>query len=303
MLLPLMLLMLMLMLVRCCFLQVLKMAAMGSLGAIERARLEGERQSLLPPTSFAAACARAVLGVDGHALPLHLSAPPLPNGSHAAEEVAAAAAASVGDVAVKLARLPLTVDPTKRQAVLQIAGERYCLSNGVYGPLPTITGGAACHSLFQVQDKARLELTDVRLLHAAEEQEEQVEKEEAGEVAEDPNDSGAPLGRGPSSVGAAIMLNNKGSAGLRRCEVESSHGIGLWLVQKSRAQVVGCSLGPVGRSGAALFGQSEATIMQSLMRKCGAHGVCARGRSTVTVVGCRWKNIHIRGSLLYDLLW
>ena len=134
----------------------------------------------------------------------------------------------------------------------------------MYAAAPATISGD-CHSLFQVQGRAQLALRHVRLEHSC-----------------------APAEDGDlRTVGAAVFVLNKASASLDACAVTSAHGLGLWGVQRARITADGCSLGPIGRSGVALFGAATALLSDCAVSQCGAHGACARGNASVALSRCR----------------
>ena len=98
-----------------------------------------------------------------------------------------------------------------------------------------------CHSLFQVQGRAKLELRNVALKH------------EALPSVEAPDDL--------RPVGAAVFLLNRGSVLLDGCTISSLRGMGLWGVQRANISAKCCSIGPIGRSGVALFGKASAALV------------------------------------------
>ena len=144
--------------------------------------------------------------------------------------------------------------------------------------LPCISG--TCHSLFQVQGRATLELRGVKLQHHA-----------------------APCPATPTDlrpVGAAVFVLNRASVTLERCAVTTTHGMGLWAVQRGLVVARQCSLGPIGRSGVALFGKATAMLLECRLSDCQIHGACARGESILELQCCQIDGCIRRGAYVYQ---
>lgn len=164
------------------------------------------------------------------------------------------------------------------------------------GPATIVGRG---HSIFQVSGRGRLELRRIRLDHRCEPLPAgtQVEKTIPGQgdvlrVASE-NDV--------SSVGACVFVTNKGSTLLDGCTLSSTHGLGVWLVQRAKCEIrSGCELGPVARSGVALFGQSRATVSDTTIRQCAMHGACARGTGVLHITRTTIEDCGRRGAYAYQ---
>ena len=162
--------------------------------------------------------------------------------------------------------------------VLQLRRGRLLIVGGDTAVPPCISG--ICHSLFQLQGRAVLELRGVHLRH------------DAAPCAETPTDL-----RG---VGAAVFVLNRASATLERCSIATKHGMGLWAVQRGVLCVQNCTLGPIGRSGVALFGRARAKLLDCHLTSCHIHGACARGDSLLELHHCKIDGCMRRGAYAYQ---
>jgi hypothetical protein len=164
------------------------------------------------------------------------------------------------------------------------------------GPATIVGRG---HSIFQVSGRGRLELRCIRLDHRCEPLPAgtQVEKKipGQGDVLHISSENDV------SSVGACVFVTNKGSTFLDGCTLSSTHGLGVWLVQRAKCEIrSGCELGPVARSGVALFGQARATVSDTTIRQCAMHGACARGTGMLHISRCAIEDCGRRGAYAYQ---
>ena len=164
------------------------------------------------------------------------------------------------------------------------------------GPATIIGHG---HSIFQVSGRGRLELRFVHLIHrckplpAGETVERRIPGQ--GDVVHISSENDI------TSVGACVFVTNKGSALLDGCSLSSVHGLGIWLVQRAKCEVRGgCELGPVARSGVALFGQASAVVSDSTIHQCAMHGACARGTAKLDISRCTIEDCGRRGAYAYQ---
>ena len=82
-------------------------------------------------------------------------------------------------------------------------------------------------------------------------------------------------------LGAAVFVRAKGRLSMIDCEVSSEKGFGLWLVQKASASLVGCRVGPCGRSSVCAFEDSRFVMEGSGIYGATPHGICARGNAAI----------------------
>ena len=162
--------------------------------------------------------------------------------------------------------------------VVQLRRGKLLIVGGDTAVPPCISG--KCHSLFQLQGRAVLELHGVHLRH------------DAAPCTETPTDL--------RSVGAAVFVLNRASATLERCSIVTKHGMGLWAVQRGELRVQNCTLGPIGRSGVALFGRARAKLVDSRLTSCHIHGACARGDSLLELHHCKVDGCMRRGAYAYQ---
>ena len=90
--------------------------------------------------------------------------------------------------------------------------------------------------------------------------------------------------------GACVFVQRQGVAELRHCCLSSEHGFALWVVEKALLTVADSSLSSALRSGLVLFGDCAAQVSRSVVRDCAQHGVCLRGRSSLSLA-----DVHFRG--------
>jgi len=100
-------------------------------------------------------------------------------------------------------------------------------------------------------------------------------------------------------LGAAVFVRAKGRLSMVDCEVASEAGFGLWLVQKASASLVGCRVGPCGRSSVCVFEDSRFEMEGSGIYGAMPHGICARGNATVTVTRSEIDGAQTRAVYCY----
>ena len=206
-------------------------------------------------------------------IPLHSTSPPrtTEGGANTVVDDAgfsalAAVAIASGDV------LDLsTVDPVFLREPFKHTGTR---------PL-RVCGGTICgdgHSIFQVggSSSAVLELIDVHLDHRA-----------------------SPARGEKRSLGAAVFARGKGRVVLRGGSVRSEAGFGLWLAQRSAADVARCALHACGRSTIVAFERARLRVADSTLIDAAPHAICARGRARVIVRRCRLERAAVRAVYCY----
>lgn len=144
-----------------------------------------------------------------------------------------------------------------------------------------ISGGEICgdgHSLFQVEGSRSglLELTGVKLRHVP-----------------------SPSRTEQRSQGAAIFVRGKGQLALHDCNVRSTSGFSLWLVQKASAAVNGCDFPGGERSTAVAFEDASLVVTDSRFSDATPHALCARGTASVVVRGCVIEGAALRAIYCY----
>jgi hypothetical protein len=139
-------------------------------------------------------------------------------------------------------------------------------------PYATISG--SLHSLFIVENKNRLWLENICLIHTLE--------------ADDHR-----------QVGAAILLRYKAQAVLENCRIVSHFGFCCWLVQKSKATLTNCILEAPTRSAIVCFGKPSCHLAHCVIPNAGVHAVCARGASHVELQMCQITNSAVRAIYAY----
>lgn len=136
----------------------------------------------------------------------------------------------------------------------------------------TISGSV--HSLFMVENKNRLLLENICLMHTLE--------------ADDHR-----------QVGAAILLRYKAQAVLENCRIVSHSGFCCWLVQKTQARLTNCILEANMRSAIVCFGKPTCHLVQCVIPNAGVHAVCARGACHVEIKRCQITNSAVRAIYAY----
>jgi len=100
-------------------------------------------------------------------------------------------------------------------------------------------------------------------------------------------------------LGAAVFVQGKSRARLADCTLRSTQGFGLWLIQRTSADVHGCRFMACGRSAIVAFGHPKLNVVGSNISDAGVHGVCARGWSTVLVDSSSVRGSGQRGIFAY----
>jgi hypothetical protein len=139
-------------------------------------------------------------------------------------------------------------------------------------PYATISGSV--HSLFMVENKNRLKMENICLIHTLE--------------ADDHR-----------QVGAAILLRYKAQAVLENCRIVSHSGFCCWLVQKTKARLTNCILEAKMRSAIVCFGKPTCHLVQCVIPNAGVHAVCARGAGHVELKMCQITNSAVRAIYAY----
>lgn len=134
--------------------------------------------------------------------------------------------------------------------------------------LPTIIGTG--HSIFQIGGRhASLWLENLRLVH-------QCEKSDKRDI------------------GAVIFALNLSKVNVVNCHMISTHGFGLWTVQRSIAWLHGCDITSTRRSGCVSFGRSQLTLIDCCVHDSKIHNICSRGNTSIILRNCKLENADIR---------
>ena len=134
---------------------------------------------------------------------------------------------------------------------------------------------SSAHSLIQLAGRhARLELQNLKLQHTCN----NPDKRE---------------------VGSALFLLGRTQARLSNCEISSTKGFGLWMVQSSSCHLQNCTVRSCGRTGLACLGIGTLDIVDSTIEDCAVHGICARGTTTVSAERTAFINNAVRAIYAY----
>jgi hypothetical protein len=157
---------------------------------------------------------------------------------------------------------------------LRIAYQPTICNGGDISQPPYATISGSVHSLFMVENKNRLLLENICLIHTLE--------------ADDHR-----------QVGAAILLRYKAQAVLENCRIVSHSGFCCWLVQKTKARLTNCILEAKMRSAIVCFGKPTCHLVQCVIPNAGVHAVCARGAGHVELKMCQITNSAVRAIYAY----
>ena len=101
-------------------------------------------------------------------------------------------------------------------------------------------------------------------------------------------------------LGGAVFALGKSIVKLRACNVTSSQGFGVWMVQRARVDITeGSVLHDCGRSGVVSFGQAQLTLNGSCIRASALHGICARGACRIALDDAQVTDTGVRGIYAY----
>ena len=217
-----------------------------------------------------AATPRSPASVAAEAIAL---GPPVPGSVHA----------NVLEFAPSFSRLATAAMNTGRR--IELRGRTFRLNDEIRVPAGatlsiqgpgTIVGDG--HSIIRAGGSRQLvELIDVALIHCGSTS--RVERRE---------------------LGGAIFALGKTKVSLRGCNITSAQGFGVWMVQRARVDLAdGSVIHGCGRSGVVSFGDARLGMTGAGIRDCALHGICARGRSRVTLVDSHVDRAGVRGIYAY----
>jgi hypothetical protein len=104
-----------------------------------------------------------------------------------------------------------------------------------------------------------------------------------------------------TEIGACVFAMHKSSIDISNCNLISDHGFSVWAVQNAKVSIRNKSvMTSYTRSGCVSFGQSEVTVIDSIIKDCYQHGLCARGRVSVRLERTEFINNGVRAIYCYQ---
>jgi hypothetical protein len=134
----------------------------------------------------------------------------------------------------------------------------------------------AAHSIFQINGKrSSLSLSHVQLNHTMRD-----------------NDK--------RNIGAAVFIMGRCRCEISASLIQSAEGFGIWCVQNAKCFVTGCDISAEARSAIVCFGSSAVELRRCRVMNCGQHGICLRGRCSLTIDDCDIVNCRVRAVYAYE---
>lgn len=137
---------------------------------------------------------------------------------------------------------------------------------------PSISGNV--HSLFLLNNKSSLILTNVDLIHTL-----QTDNHK--------------------EVGAAVNLRSKATLSATNCTIRSISGFSVWAVQKCQVNLTSCLLMSQARSPLVCFGNVNCTLTNCRIEKAGVHAICGRGCVRLRLQSCHIVDSAARAIYAY----